>query len=184
MDKKIRFTATALFILLTRSYDAYSTYRLTPDLSKEANPIVTLGGVSSWSTLLLIIGCLTAYALFAYYKAVFSPYNLLPNKGGMPFKQFVPFVYLGTSSHWSAIFYKFPKSWKRLNQFMGEVLTKALVYAGVVSTTMWLLIKYTSFYKSVHSPTLIYSVLILGTIIISYFWYRKKYTEYRQSFAQ
>lgn len=40
MTKKIIFTITTLWILLTRSYDAYCISQLTPDLSKESNPLL------------------------------------------------------------------------------------------------------------------------------------------------
>lgn len=65
MTKKVKFTITTAWILLSRSYDAYCTNMLTPDLSKEANPLVTVFGVSSWTTLLIILGVLTIYVIYA-----------------------------------------------------------------------------------------------------------------------
>ena len=52
MKKNLKFIFTTTWILLSRSYDAYCTNALTPDLSKEANPLVSIGGISSWTTLL------------------------------------------------------------------------------------------------------------------------------------
>ena len=61
MNKNLKFTAITTWILFSRSYDAYCTYQLTPDLSKEANPLVTVVGISSWTTLLLVLSVLTIY---------------------------------------------------------------------------------------------------------------------------
>lgn len=178
MNKQLKFSIVAIAILLTRSYDAYCTFQLTPDLSKEANPLVSIGGVNSWTMLIAILSILTVYVLFAFYKSIFKPFNLSPSESGYTFSHFVAYVYLGEEDHWTAILYKFPKSLGRLNQYMGEVLTKCLLFAGGVSTAMWLLINYTEFYKQIHSPALIYSILITGCLIITYRWNRKLYGEY------
>ena len=83
--KHLKFFTLTIWILFSRSYDAYCTHTLTPDLSKEANPLVTVAGVSSWSVLLIILGCLTGYALFAFYIRTYKPTNLLPEEKGYSF---------------------------------------------------------------------------------------------------
>jgi glutamine amidotransferase PdxT len=77
-----------------------------------------------------------------------------------------------------ALLYKFPKDLNRMNNWMGIVLTQGLVFAGGVSTTMWLFINYTDFYKNMHSAQLVYSILILGFLAIIYFWNKKMYATY------
>mgnify|MGYP000595252376 CR=1 FL=1 len=54
MNKKLKFTITTIWILLTRWFDAFSTYRHTPDLGKEANPLVSIFGFG-WTPLLVVI---------------------------------------------------------------------------------------------------------------------------------
>lgn len=181
MSTKLKATLTITWIMLTRSYDAYSTYQLTPDLSKEANPLVSVVGVDSWSLLLIILGCITVYTLYAYITRIQHPMNLAPEEKNLSFSQFVAYIYLGRKDHWSAIFYKFPHQLKRLNQYMGEFMTKALVYAGFVSTLMWVLIHNSESYRSIHSPSLIYTVLIGGTLAIGYYWNAKMYKAYVRS---
>ncbi|MDW8287372.1 MAG: hypothetical protein RMJ89_04825, partial [Flammeovirgaceae bacterium] len=80
INKKLKFAVTTIWILFSRSYDAYCTYLLTPDLSKESNPLVTVVGISSWTPLLIIISVLTIYAIYAYYVSVFKPISLLPTE--------------------------------------------------------------------------------------------------------
>jgi hypothetical protein len=90
----------------------------------------------------------------------------------------VAYLYLGKKESWPAIFYKFPKDIHRFNRYFGLMMSKFLVYAGIVSTVMWLLINYTEWYKNVHSAAVIYSVLIIGCAFIFYFWNKKMYQDY------
>ncbi|GAB5556023.1 MAG: hypothetical protein SchgKO_02360 [Schleiferiaceae bacterium] len=178
MNNKIRFTAVATFILGTRAYDAYSTALYTPDLSMEANPLVSQLGMG-WTSLLLTIGLLTLGSLYAYHRALFSNHSIEPSEKGMSFKQYATYVYLGHTDQWSAFMYKFPKSLKRFTHFMGHYFIPALSFAGVVSTLMWLGIKYTSFYPPIHSLTLVYSILVGGAILVSGQKMYKNYAAYK-----
>lgn len=178
MSKKVKFTLTTLWILFSRSYDAYCTAQLTPDLSKEANPLVSVVGLG-WTPLLVVLGALVLYTIYAYYQSVFRPANLLPSSPGYSFSTLAGYLYLGKKESWIAMFYKLPDSLWRFNQYMGHTLTRCVVYAGVVSTFMWLLIKYTAFYKQVHSAQLVYAVLITGCVVILYRWNLDMYKQYR-----
>ena len=178
MKKHLKFFTLTAWILFSRSYDAYCTHTLTPDLSKEANPLVTVAGVSSWSVLLIILSCLTAYALFAFYIRTYKPTNLLPEEEGYSFNHFVAFIFLGHKDHWFATLYKLPSSLTRFNTYMGEVLTKCLSNSGLVSTLMWILIDISHYYRSVHSAPIVYSILIAGCLGIVYQWNKAEYTRY------
>ena len=177
MTKKEKFTITTFWILFSRSYDAYCTFQLTPDLSKESNPLVTVLGMT-WTPLLLTVSILTIYALYAYYLATFKPKDLLPKEKGFTFSNIIAYTYLGQKGEWTSVFYKVQTELSRFNQYMGQNLTKYLVFAGFVSTTMWLLINNTDFYTNIHSVTLIYSILIIGCGIITYKWNKQQYKLY------
>ncbi|MFM8490461.1 MAG: hypothetical protein ACKN9X_00775 [Candidatus Methylopumilus sp.] len=178
MNKKLKFALTTIWILFSRSYDAYCTNLLTPDLSKEANPLVTVVGISSWTILLIILGLLTIYVIYAYYISVFRPMNLLPTEKGYTFSNFVAYVYLGYKDNWASTLYKFPKDLKRANNYFGHLLSKGLVYAGVITTIMWLLINNSVYYKTIHNAPFIYSILIFGCIVIAYIWNKSLYRQY------
>ena len=178
MKRNQKFIITSTWILLSRGYDAYCTNALTPDLSNEANPLVSIVGISSWTGLLIILSLLTIYALYAYYVSLYRPMSLTPKEEGYSFGDFVAFVYLGRKDSWTSVLYKFPRSFKRATHYFGHILSKGLVFAGIVSTIMWLLINHTEFYKPIHSATLIYVILIVGTLIIAYTWNKKLYEQY------
>jgi hypothetical protein len=178
MNKTLKFSLTTTWIIFSRSYDAYCTAQLTPDLTKEANPLVTVIGVSSWTILLIILGLLTIYAVYTFYQSSFRPMNLLPKEKGMRFGEFVAYLYLGRKDHWSAFLFKFPSEIKRFNQYMGQVLPTLLVYAGIISTIMWQLIHHSEWYRSMHNAKIVYAVLIIGCFFIAFNWNRKMYRAY------
>ena len=170
----------ASWIILSRCYDAYCTYNLTPDLDKEANPLVSVLGISSWSTLLVIIGLLTIYLIYAYYISVFRHFNFLPSEKNFTFSNIIAFAYLGRKDEWTSIFYKFPRDINRFNHYMGSLASRFLVYFGIISTIMWLLINHTDFYKTVHNHKFIYLILIAGMFVIGYNWNRSLYLKYKE----
>jgi hypothetical protein len=43
--KRLKFFIILFWMLFSKSYDAYCTFEHTPDLSKEANPLVTILGL-------------------------------------------------------------------------------------------------------------------------------------------
>lgn len=182
MSKATKFSITTVWILFSRSYDAYCTSQHTPDLTNEANPLVSVFGMG-WTPLLLIIGALTLYVIYSYYLATFKPMNLLPSEGGYSFIGLMTFVYLGRKEPWTAMLYKLPNSLSRFNQYIGHVLTRCLVFAGIVSTAMWLLINHTEFYKQIHSAPMIYTILIGGAILITLQWNWEMYKGYKLKVA-
>ena len=130
MDNRSRFVLTTVWILISRAYDAYCTYQLTPDLTHEANPLVTVIGISSWSVLLCIIGVLTSYIIYAYYKSVFYPLNILPNEEGFTLSNMIAYTYLGRKDNWYAVFYKLPSTFSWFTNYMGIVMISC--HAGIV----------------------------------------------------
>jgi hypothetical protein len=75
--------------------------------------------------------------------------------------------------------YKYPKDLKRLHQYFGFVLTACLIYAGIISTVMWLLIQNAEWYHEIHTAGRVYFFLIGGSIQIIITWNWQKYKIYR-----
>ena len=178
MNKTTKFIITSIWILLTRGYDAYATYQFTPDLSKEGNPLVAIFGFT-WAPLLIVIIILSIWVIYAFYKASFSSYSLLPKEKNYNYSNFIGYVYTGKKQEWYTTLYKLPKDFNRFNLIMGNLLTQCLVFTGLVSTTMWLLINNTEFYKEIHSIHLVYSILLIGSALICHNWFSIKFQEYK-----
>jgi len=180
LSKNLKFISVTAWIIFSRSYDAYCTHTLTPDLSKEANPLVTVGGVSSWTVLIVILSILTAFAVFSYCTRTYKPMNLFPEEKGYSFSHFVGYLFLGKKEPWTSTLFKYPSDMKRLNNYMGVILTRCLVFAGIVSTTMWIFIHNSEYYRSVHSAPVVHTILIAGCLGIVYQWNKTEYKLYVQ----
>ncbi|MFM6994546.1 MAG: hypothetical protein ACKOWO_05485 [Sediminibacterium sp.] len=174
---KTKFYLLTTWIIFSRSFDAYCTNLHTPDLSKEANPLVSFLGLT-WSPLLLILGGLMFFVIYGFYLSVFKPIALAPEEKGFTFEEFSTFRYLGKKANWTALLFQFPKSPARFSRVMGELLAPCLAYAGVVSTVMWLLIFNSAWYRSVHQAALVYTLLAIGCAIIAYLQYKNYYRHY------
>lgn len=176
--KKIKFYLMVSWIIFSRSFDAYCTNMHTPDLQKEANPLVSSLGLT-WSPLLMILSLLMIYVIFAYYQFVFKPITLNPKERGYSFKDYATYRYLGKKAKWSALLFQFPTSITRFNQVMGQLMAPCLAFAGIVSSIMWLLIFNSSYYRSIHHASVIYSLLIAGCLFIVLRIFKKEYLSYQ-----
>ena len=175
MNKAQKFILVTIWILLSRAYDAWSTYHHTPDLTKEANPLVSAMGMG-WIPLLTTIGLLSTYVIYTYYQSTFNTRSLHPQDNGYNFRQFAAYLYLGERKHWSTMLYQMPREKWRLHQYMGRILPPCLAFAGLLSTLMWLLIQYYPPYHQYHSPIVIYALLITMCLFINI---RFNLSEYR-----
>lgn len=179
MDKKMRFLLLSAWIVFSRAFDAYCTFLHTPDLTKEANPLVSVLGFS-WTPLLLVISVLTIYVIYVYYLYSFKEYDFFPKEKGYSFADFSTYVYFGKKQHWTSLFYKLPTDFKHFNYIMGATLSQCLAVAGVISTLMWILIRNTEFYMKIHSTTLIYTLIIVSCVGVMANWYWNLYKEYQK----
>ena len=75
MKRIIKFISITVWIIISRAYDVYATSQFTPDLSKEANPLVSIFGLN-WGPLLFIIIGLLLYTFYALYINTFKRYNI------------------------------------------------------------------------------------------------------------
>lgn len=178
MHKGLTFLIVSFLLLSTRAYDAYSTYQYTPDLSHEANPLVSLLGLS-WIPLLIVLSLLMLYCLYAYYVSTFEAFDFAPEEKGYSFSEFTTYSYLGRKAHWSAMLIQLPRDAKRFHHYMGQLLTRCLLFAGFVSTLMWILIQYVPGYLgNFHSAKIIYMILGVGSVFIICQWSHKQYKSY------
>ena len=176
--KKYKFFLILFWILFSKSYDAYCTFLHTPDLSKEANPLVTLLGFD-WFLLLLVISLLTIYTCYTLYLISFKPIKLYPQEKGFSFSNFIAYMYFGKKSNLLSILYKLPSfKDKRFHYSLGNIFVRFLVFAGLVSTIMWLLINNSELYRGIHNHLVIYVILFSGTFVIMYNYYKSNYKKY------
>lgn len=179
MHKGLTFFIVSVLLISTRAYDAYSTYLYTPDLSQEVNPLVSILGLT-WMPLLIILSLLMLYCLYAFYVSTFEEFDFAPAEKGYSFTEFTTYAYLGHKTHWTAMLIQLPKEFKRFHHYMGQLLTQCLLFAGFVSTLMWIMIQYVPGYlETYHSAQMIYLILGVGSVFLIWNWSRKQYKWYQ-----
>ena len=180
MNKTIKFTIMTAWIILSRAYDAFCSVQYTPDLSHEANPLVSVLGITSWPVVLGIIAILTLYVIYTYYFKLFKKFDALPKEENLSFTNFATQYYLGRKAHWTKALYHIPKPVQRVHYILGSLMPKSLAFAGVVSTLMWLCIHYVNGYlENMHSALVIYSIIVLGSAVIAYRHFKNAYKQYQ-----
>jgi hypothetical protein len=128
----------------------------------------------------MVIGLLTIYTCYTLYLISFKPIKLYPLEKGYSFSNFIPYMYFGKKSSWLAIIYRVPPIRnKRFHYTFGNIFVRYLVFAGIVSTVMWLLINNSEAYRVIHNHLVIYAILISGTFIILYNYYKTNYNKYQ-----
>ena len=178
MKKKTKFFLITIWIFLTRGIDLYATAKFTPYLSREGNPLVSVGGLS-WTPLIIIIICLVAYSIYALYISTFKNYDVLPTEKGLNFGDFFAFIHLGKKGHWTSVLYRLPSDIMRWTQIVGYLSSTGLVFAGLATTLMWIMIYYIpGFYESYYNLNAIYSIILIGSIAIWTNYYRGLFKKY------
>ncbi len=180
MLRNWKFWLLALWAIASRLYDILCTYEFTPDLTKEVNPLASVLGLS-WLPILLVIGSLLFYSIYAAWDYRRQPTMLYPTSPGFSFIEFMTFVYLGKKDHWWALFIKFPTNLKRLHVFIGSQFLEYISWAGVISTAMWIGLKYIPAYRPLHNVIAIYSIIIAGCAAWYIYWFRQHYLHYKAS---
>jgi len=102
--KRLKFFIILFWMLFSKIYDAYCTFQHTPDLQKEANPLVSVLGFN-WFWLLLVIGILTIYTCYTLYLILFKPITLYPQEKGYSFSNFIAYMYFGKKSNVLSMLY-------------------------------------------------------------------------------
>jgi len=88
-------------------------------------------------------------------------------------------MYFGKKSNLLSILYRIPSfKDKRAHYSLANILVRYLIFAGLVSTIMWILINNSEFYRSIHNYLVIYGILFSGTFVIMYNYYKSNYKKY------
>jgi len=176
------FWIFTILFLITRVGDLIATYIGTPDLTKEANPLVYTFGLG-WEALIIanIIGFIIAVFLL-YYTFIKYKSNVIPCDG---LKQYISMLYFNRPDKFLWTFYKFPnkKNWSFLLAWIGFVLTIVMIITSFIIITEWIIGIISNFeYKVPYKISIPYLarfdlvlISLILIIIFGYYWINKEY---------
>lgn len=156
---RMRFWATTILLVAARALDAGTTYKATPDLSQEANPLQRAFHLG-WAGLLIVNALVLALMIYAAWRAAFVPPEL-PSDAGLDLPSFVARFWFSRNerrSLLSAIFW-LPADRRVRWSFIGGPGAALVVLASLLVAAGNLVIAY-----RVHIP------MLLARVWVSAFW--------------
>jgi hypothetical protein len=179
--KWLKFISLTTWLVLTRAIDVYATFQYTPDLTMEANPLVSVFGLNSWSVLISIIVTLLVFVIYLYYIHIFKRDLPYPEEKGYSFSEFAGYLYFGKKRPWYEMMYRIPFDLKQNLQVMGVILPYGLAFAGLVSTLMWYGIYFLpELYTPFHNVWAIWIIIGVGCIASCIWFVKGEYKIYQQ----
>lgn len=94
-NQNIEFLVILILLILTRISDGILTYKITPDLSRELNPLVSLFGVG-WVGLISAALLIIIPTVILNYYSIYKPFNNFPD-GNVSFADFKKFYFSATN---------------------------------------------------------------------------------------
>jgi hypothetical protein len=170
-------------ILGLRFLDLYVTYRYTPDLKFEWNPLISLFGVS-WPGLIL-----TQITIVAFISVLmFFYFNREPAKiaqDGLSFTNFIYVHFFGKLRPWPARIFTMPTNVKRhlvFNGFLFMMITSiisgfAIAHNALLIARAGFYIKFVSKYYGIYFP----ACFIAATIFSLNLFFAIEYLSYQRT---
>ncbi len=121
-DKNIEFITLLLLLVLTRVLDGILTFKITPDLSRELNPLVIFFGFG-WTGLILVAAVIILPTVILNYYSIYKPFDNFPDTN-VSFTDFKKFYF---SSSNPALKHS---SGKIIFQTLGYILPRVFILWG------------------------------------------------------
>lgn len=178
-----RFIALAALAIISRFYDGFTTYRYTPDLSHEANPMVLWLG-AGWPTIILLQAVLTTLLIYFLYNYFFKFRSIVPEDKTLTLKQYISYFHFNDPHSLHKMLYRIPDNKSQFMASIGYIGSMTLIWVSIIvgtSTTFLLTSEtYREFYKQ-GIPYLLYGI-IAGLALFFYFrFFSIEYEKYRNS---
>ncbi|MGA3286122.1 MAG: hypothetical protein ABSD46_01705 [Bacteroidota bacterium] len=171
-------TKYAIILALCKTWDLYTTWLRTPDLSRELNVVVRLFG-SNW-TLNILYNIVVWIATLLIVRIVISTdKSLWPQHQNATKYQLLSFLYCGEiKSPWKLLFAT-PSSFSRFWYILAGVLLFAEPLIHIVAGTSNLMLTLSSSYDQWFNTNLTYKVAIELIIIVGVSLYAFLYREFK-----
>lgn len=175
MKKSIRVFLTYFTLMLS---DGLLTLYNTPDLSLEANPLITKlhlgwGALITVNIVFLVIIFICCRYAFEKYQTVAAEANGL--------KEYISQIFYGCPDKFIWTWYKFPKNWKPFWGCLCYILPYSLSCGAVIRIFEWLMVTfgiYIAPYQKLRTflfGRLDIAVGLLIMLPLIYVWFRNEY---------
>jgi hypothetical protein len=177
-----QYSCAIAAILTLRFLDLFVTYRFTPDLKAEWNPLVSFFG-ASWAGLIvtqIAIVAFVAWLMFFYFNR--KPVEtVLPN---LSFNDFVYVYFFGKLRPWPARVFTMPTNLRRhlvFNGFLFFLITTIISIFAIAHNLMLMsrvdfYVRFVAHYYSIYFPACFIGITLFSVYVffgMEYFRYRR-----------
>jgi len=177
------YIITILWIVLLRFLDLYITFRYTPDLECEWNPLVSLFGVS-WSGFIatqVLIVLFVATLMFFYFNR--KPTKMVYN--GLSFDDFIYTYFFGSPRPWPIRMLSFPTNPQPhlvFNGFIFMLMTILISNFAIINNILLMAhvegyAEFVARYHHIYFPVSFAAILVLSL----YTFFAIEYAKYKES---
>ncbi len=181
VDCRVRtFAVLTLLLFASRTADAATTYLVTPDLSRETNPMVRVLGFG-WSQLLAAEVILSLLVVGLSYWALFSPPLRHPQEQGLRFREFADVFYFGRRAALTDYLWRPPVGWRLNLKMAGHTLPRVLIAMGFSVAASSLASVYCAPWREflrLTAPSCYYVPLVLLSVWSIHSFLRHEYSGY------
>jgi hypothetical protein len=183
-NKKLLFGLLIIVNLIASIGDLFITYIGTPDLLREANPLVYTFGLG-WNSLIITRAFLVVIMILLYYAFFRFKRVVIQCEG---FKQYVSLLFYNRPDKFIWILYKFPKNkvgWSYYAASFGYLLALIIPIGNLFAIILWIgVINDISIIQSynkfgIMTPIGRSDIIIGGIIILLFMWYYWLSKEYK-----
>lgn len=121
--KHIEFFLLLVLLVSTRVADGILTYKITPDLSRELNPLVAFLGFK-WAGLIFVALLIIVPTVVVNYYSIYRPFDNFPPDRNISFKEFQQFYFSASNPALKT------STLKILIQTLGYIVPRALILWG------------------------------------------------------
>ena len=180
-DSRVRtFVVLTLLFLASRTADAATTYMVTPDLSREYNPLVRIFG-AGWRQLLFAQAVMIALVVgLAYWDLFFSPLPH-PQERGLSFRDFADIYYFARRVTATDYLWRLPRGWRMGLKMAGYVLPRALIILGFYVAASTFMSIHSALWRQVLRltfPAIYYVPMVLVILWSAYGFLRREFRSY------
>lgn len=175
MKKSLKVFLIYFILMLS---DGLLTLYNTPDLSLEANPLVTKLHLG-WGAL-ITVNIIFFIIIFMCCRYAFEKYQTIA--ADVPdLKSYISQIFFNRPDKFIWIWYKLPKNWKPIWGYMCYIFPYCLSYGAVIRIFEWLMVTFDIYIASYQKLKIFLFgrtdifVGIISIIPLSYIWFKNEY---------
>lgn len=176
----LEFLSLLGVMLFSRVFDWYFTYKYSPDLKFEANPMVSLFNFQ-WLEFIFLSLFLILLISFCQYYDLFLSTTKFPDEKGLSFSEFASLLWFGRKRHFIFYLIAFAKDWDMRIRYIGYAGSRLLPIISFIAGASWIGISEYSWFEKAYStsfPIFPYGLIIVGAPSFLFLFLRREYEHY------